>query len=163
YPQAWYVLGEFYYHFAGLFDQSVGEARVAFNRVLDLDPRFSPAIGHLIALAHQAGDRAETERLIRQYLRIDSTSVVAEAVRLAGVGGEWAERERDLWVLTAHDAGLPALGDWERAAARLSARPRAVQDTDVTAHWALARAGVERRRHAAALARLAAGGAPLPT
>ena len=251
YPQAWYVLGEFYYHFAGLFDQSVGEARVAFNRVLDLDPRFSPAIGHLIALAHQAGDRAETERLIRQYLRIDSTSVVAEAVgiadtlilgsaadqlallkhvcghsflalqylafqaaafgtkaqregparavlkclpqrgagdqervralrmglaadlaagwvdsarhRLAGVGGEWAERERDLWLLTAHDAGLPALGDWERAAARLSARPRAVQDTDVTAHWALARAGVERRRHAAALARLAAGGAPLPT
>src|SRR5439155_1633615 len=83
YPQAWYVLGEFYYHFAGLFDQSVGEARVAFNRVLDLDPRFSPAIGHLIALAHQAGDRAETERLIRQYLRIDSTSVVAEAVGIA--------------------------------------------------------------------------------
>ena len=33
----------------------------------------------------------------------------------------------------------------------------------MTAHWALARAGVERRRHAAALARLAAGGAPLPT
>src|SRR5205809_711302 len=83
YPQAWYVLGEFYYHFAGLFDQSVGEARVAFNRVLDLDPRFSPAIGHLIALAHQAGDRAETERLIRQYLQIDSTSVVAEAVGIA--------------------------------------------------------------------------------
>src|SRR5437870_8450412 len=250
YPQAWYVLGEFHYHFGGLFDQSVGEARVAFDRVLDLDPRFSPAISHLIALAHQAGDRAETERLIRQYLRIDSTSVVAEAVgiadtlilgsvadqlallkhvcghsflalqylafqaaafgpkaqreaparavlkclpqrgagdqervralrmglaadlaagwvdsarhRLAGVGGEWAVRERDLWLLTVHDAGLPALGDWERAAAQLSARPRAVQDTDVTAHWALARAGVERRRHAAALARLAAGGAPLP-
>src|SRR5207245_730891 len=184
--------------------------------------------------AHQTGDRAETERLIRQYLRIDSTSVVAEAVgiadtlilgsaadqlallnhvcghsflalqylafqaaafgtkaqregparavlscltqrgagdqervralrmglaadlaagwvdsarhRLAGVGGEWAERERDLWLLTAHDAGLPALGDWERAAAQLSARPRAVQDTDVTAHWALARAGGGRSR-----------------
>src|SRR3989449_803955 len=25
YPQAWYVLGEFYYHFGDLFDQSVGE------------------------------------------------------------------------------------------------------------------------------------------
>src|SRR2546422_3175471 len=25
YPPAWYVLGEFYYHFAGLFDKSVGE------------------------------------------------------------------------------------------------------------------------------------------
>jgi len=33
----------------------------------------------------------------------------------------------------------------------------------VTAHWALARAGVDRSRHAAALARLAAGGAPLPS
>jgi len=250
YPPAWYVLGEYYYHFGGLFDQSLGEARVAFDRVLDLDPRFSPAIAHLIALAHQAGDRAETERLIRQYLRIDSTSVVAEAVgiadtlilgsapdqlallhhvcrhsflalqylafqaaafgtkaqregparavlsclqhrgatdqervralrmrvaadlaagwvdsarhRLAGATGAWAERERDLWVVVAHDAQLPALGDWDRAAQRLSARPRAVVDTDVTAHWALARAGVERPRHAAALARLAAGGAPLP-
>ena len=250
YPLAWYVLGEFYYHFGGLFDQSVGEARVAFERVLDLDPRFSPAIGHLIGLANQVGDRPETERLIRQYLRIDSTSVVAEAVgiadtlilrsipdqvallhhackhsflalqslafgaaavgteaqregparavlsclerraatdqervlalrmglaadlaagwvdsarsRLDRAGGRWAERERDLWLLVARDVGLPPLGDWERAAARLSARPPAVQDTDATAHWALARAGIDRSRHAAALARLAAGGAPLP-
>ena len=251
YPQAWYVLGEFYYHFGDLFDQSVGEARGAFDRVLDLDPRFSPAIGHLIAFAHQVGDGPETERLIRQYLRIDSTSVVAEVVgiadtlilgsaldqvallqhacghsflalktlafqaaafgtpaqregparsvlrcmeqraatdqervrvlrmglaadlaagwtdsaraRLGRAGGRpWAERERDLWLLVAHDVGLPALGDWEGAAARLAAQPRAVQDTDVTAHWALARAGVDRARHAAALARLAAGGAPLP-
>src|SRR2546428_11664498 len=61
----------------------VGEAGVAFNRVLDLDPRFSPAIGHLISLAHQAGDRRETADLIHRYLRIDSTSVVAEAVGIA--------------------------------------------------------------------------------
>ena len=251
YPLAWYVLGEFYYHFGGLFDQSVGEARVAFDRVLDLDPRFSPAIGHLIALAHQAGDRPETERLIRQYLRIDSTSVVAEAVGIAdtlilgsapqqlalltgacrhsflalqylafqaaafgttaqrqgparavlrclerrgatdlervralrmGVAADlaagwvdsarqrldraasaWAARERDLWIVIAHDAGLPALGDWDAAARRLAARPRAATDTDVTVHWALARAGVDRARHEATLARLAGRGAPLPT
>jgi len=249
YPPAWYVLGEYYYHFGGLFDQSVGEARVYFDRVLDLDPRFSPAISHLISL-NQAVDRAETRRLIRRYLRIDSTSVVAEAVgiadtlilgsaadrlallnhvcrhsfgalqylafgaaafgtkaqregparrvlrcleqrgatdqervralrmnlaadlaagwvdsarhRLDGATGAWVERERDLWVVVAHDAQLPALGDWDRAARRLSARAGAVLDTDVTAHWALARAGVERSRHAAALARLAADGAPLP-
>ena len=249
YPQAWYVLGEFYYHFGDLFDQSVGEARPAFERVLDLDPRYSPAIGHLIALAHQLGDRPETERLIRQYLRIDSTSVVAEVVGIAdtlilgsvpdqvallrhvcghsflalkslafqaaafgtaaqregpartvlrcleqraatdqervrvlrmgvaadlaagwvdsararlGRAGPWAERERDLWVLVMHEVELPALGDWQRAAARLAARLGAAQDTDVTAHWALARAGVDRARHTAALTRLAAGGAPLP-
>src|SRR5881398_2635567 len=249
YPQAWYVLGEFYYHFGELFDQSAGEARPAFDRVLDLDPRFSPAIGHLIALANQVGDRPETERLIRQYLRVDSTSVVAEVVGIAdtlilgsvpdqaallrhvcghsflalkslayqaaafgtaaqrqgparsvlrcleqraatdqervrvlrmglaadlaagwvdsararlGRAGPWAERERDLWVLVMHDVGLPALGDWQRAAARLTARSRAVQDSDATIHWALARAGVDPARHAAVLARLAAGEAPLP-
>src|SRR5207302_9360671 len=59
-------------------------------------------------------------------------------------------------------AGFPARGDWKRAAARQPALPRVVQDTDVTIHWALARAGVDRARHAAVLARLAAGEAPLP-
>ncbi len=251
YPQAWYVLGEFYYHFAGLFDETVGEAGVAFNRVLDLDPRFSPAIGHLISLAHQAGDRRETADLIHRYLRIDSTSVVAEAVGIAdtlilgsapaqlallrgvcrhsflalqylafqaaefgtpvqrtgparvvlrcleqraasdaerarilrmGVGADlaagWADsarlrlgrttggaaaRERDLWVLLARATGLPALGDWPSAAARVRGRLGAAPDTDAVAHWLLARLGVERSRHAAALARLAVGTrGPLP-
>ena len=80
YPQVWYVLGEFYIHFGTLFDQSVSEATVAFNRVLEIEPRFTPAIAHLIALAHQSGDRRETADLIHRYLRIDSTSAVAEAV-----------------------------------------------------------------------------------
>ena len=250
YPQAWYVLGEFYYHFAGLFDETVGEAGVAFNRVLDLDPRFSPAIGHLISLAHQAGDRRETADLIHRYLRIDSTSVVAEAVgiadtlilgsapaqlallrnvcrhsflalqylafqaaefgtpvqrtgparvvlrcleqraatdaerarilrmgvaadlaagwadsarlRLARARGGSAARERDLWVLLARATGLAALGDWQSAAEHASGRLRAAPDSDAVAHWLLARLGVERSRHAAALARLADGRGPLP-
>jgi tetratricopeptide (TPR) repeat protein len=250
YPQAWYVLGEFYYHFAGLFDETVGEAGIAFNRVLDLDPRFSPAIGHLIALAHQAGDRRETADLIHRYLRIDSTSVVAEAVgiadtlilgtasaqlallrsvcghtflalqylafqaaefgtpaqregparvvlrclerrgatdaergrafrmglaadlaagwpdsahqRLQRATGGWAGRERDLWILVARTTGLPALGDWTAAAERLRGRLRSSPDTDVVAHWLLARLGVARASHAAALGRVAARGAPLP-
>src|SRR5439155_1732682 len=251
YPQAWYVLGEFYYHFAGLFDETVGEAGVAFNRVLDLDPRFSPAIGHLISLAHQAGDRRETADLIHRYLRIDSTSVVAEAVgiadtlilgsapaqlallrtvcrhsllalqylafqaaefgtpvqrtgparvvlrcleqrgatdaerarilrmgvaadlaagwadsarlRLARATGGSAARERDQWILLARATGLPALGDWQSAAERVRGRLGVAADTEAVAHWLLARLGIERSRHAAALARLAAGKrGPLP-
>src|SRR2546430_14044905 len=79
-----------------------------------------------------------------------------------GRAGPWAERERDLWVLVMHDVELPALGDWQRAAARLAARLGAAQDTDVTAHWALARAGVDRARHTAALTRLPGGGGPPP-
>jgi len=83
YPPVWFVLGEFYYHFGNLFDQSIAEAGRAFNRVLDLDPRFAPALPHLMSLAYLEGDRQETRRLIHSYLRLDSTSVVAEAVGIA--------------------------------------------------------------------------------
>jgi tetratricopeptide (TPR) repeat protein len=252
YVQAWYVLGEFYYHFGGMFDENQAEAQVAFNRVLDLDPRYSPAIGHLVSFADQAGDRVETDRLIHAYLRIDSTSVVAEVLGIAdtlllaspaaqlallrtacrhsfralqylafqaavfgsaaqrqgparvilrcleqrgatdaeralalrmgvaadlaagwvdsarqrldaavGSGGAWSEHERDEWVLAMHVASLWPLGDWRTSASRLNAAPTAT-DTDATRHWLLARAGVDRARHAGALARLAEHGAPLP-
>src|SRR5438046_9633234 len=40
-------------------------------------------MAHLIALAYQTGNRRETADLIHRYLRIDSTSVVAEAVGIA--------------------------------------------------------------------------------
>lgn len=246
YSQAWYVLGEFYIHFGGLFDQSLDEAAVAFNTVLDIDPRFSPAIAHLIALAYQGGNRRETADLIHRYLRIDSTSVMAEAVgiadtlifgtapdqlallrtacrhsfivledlalqaavfgtraqregparsllhclerrgatdaerrvalrmevaadlaagwpdsartRLAGAKGDWATPERDLWALVLRAARVATLGDATAAADRVSARIRAGPDTDAVAHWVLARLGVEPRRHAAALSRLAPRG-----
>jgi serine/threonine protein kinase/tetratricopeptide (TPR) repeat protein len=83
YPHAWFVLGEFYHHFGNLYDQRITEATHAFSRVLDLDPRFAPAIAHLISLTHLAGDEQETARLMREYLKLDSTSVVAEAVAIA--------------------------------------------------------------------------------
>ena len=127
--------------------------------------REGPARVVLRCLEQRAATDQERVRALRMGLAADLGAgwVDSARVRLGRATGAWAERERDLWLLVAHDMGLPALGDWERAAARLSARPRAVQDTDVTAHWALARAGVDRSRHAAALAWLAAGGAPLPS
>ena len=127
YPQAWYVLGEFYYHFGDLFDQSAGEARPAFDRVLDLDPRFSPAIGHLIALANQVGDRPETERLIRQYLRVDSTSLVAEVVGIADtlILGSVPDQV----ALLRHVCGHPGLpGATASAGPRRSARRHSARD-----------------------------------
>ena len=205
----------------------------------------------MISLAHQGGDRRETADLIHRYLRIDSTSVVAEAVGIAdtlilgsapaqlallrtvcrhsflaleylafraaefgtpaqrtgpgrvvlrclerrgatdaeraqilrmGIAADlaagWADsarvrlgraiggsagRERDLWVLLARATGLPALGDWQGAVERVRTRLGTAADTDAVAHWLLARLGVERTRHAAALARLAGGKrGPLP-
>jgi serine/threonine protein kinase len=84
YVLAWLVQGEFVYHFGNLFDQPLGEAANAFGRVLDLDRRFAPAISHLISLTYLLhDDKRETQRLIREYLTTDSTSVVAEVIGLA--------------------------------------------------------------------------------
>ena len=84
YVLAWLVQGEFVYHFGNLFDQPLAEAANAFQRVLDLDRRFAPAISHLISLTYLLHeDKQETQRLIREYLSTDSTSVVAEVIGLA--------------------------------------------------------------------------------
>src|SRR5438067_1083934 len=125
--------------------------------------REGPARSVLRCLEQRAATDQERVRVLRMGLAADLAAGWVDSARARlGRAGPWAERERDLWVLVMHDVGLPALGDWQRAAARLTALPRVVQDTDVTIHWALARAGVDRARHAAVLARLAAGEAPLP-
>jgi len=82
-PYVRFVLGEFYLYFGQVFDQSIVDARAEFAQVLDADPRFAPAIANSISLAHLSGDDAETRRLIRDYRKIDSTSVVAEVVGIA--------------------------------------------------------------------------------
>ena len=84
YAHTWFAQGEFVYHFGNLFGEPLSEAEDAFNRVLDLDPTFEPAIAHLISLTYMLhNDHRETERLMRDYLRADSVSVVAEAVGIA--------------------------------------------------------------------------------
>jgi len=84
-------------------------------------------------------------------------------LRLERAAGGSAGRERDLWVLLVRATGLPALGDWQSAVERVRSRLGAAPDTDAVAHWLLARVGVERSHHAAALARLARGTrGPLP-
>ncbi|OLC05812.1 MAG: hypothetical protein AUH42_06770 [Gemmatimonadetes bacterium 13_1_40CM_70_11] len=82
-PLAWFVLGEFYAHFGTLYGQRLESAEEAFNRVRDLVPQFAPAIAHLISLAYLRGDRQETQHLMLEYRRLDSTSVVAQVVGIA--------------------------------------------------------------------------------
>src|SRR6266702_7899107 len=71
---------------------------------------------------------------------------------------------RDGHVTGVQTCALPILlGDWQSAAERVRVRLGAAADTDAVAHWLLARLGIERSRHAAALARLAGGKrGPLP-
>src|SRR5260370_41538966 len=82
-PLVWFVLGEFYAHFGTLYGQRLDSAEDAFNRVRDLVPQFAPAIAHLISFAYLRGDRQETQNLMSEYRRLDSTSVVAQVVRIA--------------------------------------------------------------------------------
>lgn len=82
-PLVWFVLGEFYTHFGALFNQPLTAALEAFHRALDLSPGFAPAISHLISLTYQRGERAEACRLMREYRKLDSASVVAEVVGIA--------------------------------------------------------------------------------
>ncbi len=78
-----FVQGEFYLYFGQLFDQPLDSARAAFDEVLGLDPGFAAAIANRISLAHFFNDDDTARRLIREYRRIDSTSLVAEVVGLA--------------------------------------------------------------------------------
>jgi protein kinase-like protein len=82
-PLAWFVLGEFHAHFGALYGQSADSAVEAFNRSLDLVPQYAPAIAHLISFAYLRGDRAETRRLMDQYRKLDSASVVAQVIGIA--------------------------------------------------------------------------------
>src|SRR5438445_8428 len=82
-PYVHFVLGEFYLFLGALFDQRLASAKVAFDSVLTLDPKFAPAIANSISLAHLAGDDEDVRHLIDLYRTIDTTSVVAE---LIGIG-----------------------------------------------------------------------------
>lgn len=82
-PYVRFVLGEFYLFFGGLFDQSLLTACEEFSAVLNADPSYAPAIANSISCAQLRGDDQETRRLMRDYRKIDSTSVIAEVIGVA--------------------------------------------------------------------------------
>src|SRR5213078_2169975 len=109
----------------------------------------------LRCLEQRGATDAERARILRMGVAADLAAGWADSarLRLARATGGSAGRERDLWVLLAHATGLPALGDWHSAAERVRGRLDAAADTDAVAHWLLARLGVDRSRHDAALRR----------
>ena len=79
---AWFILGYLQLNFAGLLGTSRTTARVAFERVHELDPNFAAATAHLLRIAVLQNSEAAARRYVDQYLRIDSTSATAELVRM---------------------------------------------------------------------------------
>ncbi|MGH7562652.1 MAG: protein kinase domain-containing protein [Gemmatimonadales bacterium] len=53
----------------------------AFRRAVQMEPRFAPALGHLIDLAASDGDTASVRAMGLRYLAVDSTSELADYYR----------------------------------------------------------------------------------
>ncbi len=81
--EAWYWMGEMYYHYGALLEipSSAARAEDVFNRALGLDSSFLAAAEHLVDLAAARGDVATVERVADHYLAVDSTGDLADYIR----------------------------------------------------------------------------------
>ena len=83
YPESWFGLGDQYFHAGWILGlpHPTASAKIAFQRALELDPEFTPAIEHLLATAIRERDTAGVRRLSAQYLALDSVGAMAQFVR----------------------------------------------------------------------------------
>jgi Tfp pilus assembly protein PilF len=82
-PEAWFFLGDWYFHFGALtgFAGSDERASACFRRALELDPRGEAPLAHLVELAAFRGDSAEAGQLAKLFLAADSAGDVADFIR----------------------------------------------------------------------------------
>ncbi|MEE8361553.1 MAG: serine/threonine-protein kinase, partial [Gemmatimonadales bacterium] len=73
-PEVWLLLGDLWFHRGALIgiDDPLRRSQGYFQKALDLDPTFAPAIEHLMELAATVGDTAEVSRLLALSLSRDS-------------------------------------------------------------------------------------------
>jgi class 3 adenylate cyclase/tetratricopeptide (TPR) repeat protein len=96
--EAWYMLGDAYFHQGVSRLVPLARAYEAFRRSLELDPRFNPAYIHLIWDAFERSDSAQARELIERYRALGPSSLEARASDLAYrvVWGDAASRENAL-------------------------------------------------------------------
>ncbi len=138
-PDAWYEYGDILFHRGPMLGMSGSRdlAASAFGRSFGLDSAFAAPISHLMDVAAAEGDGKGVHTFAQLYLRVDSTSDLADYVRWreAVVEGDQAVLEQlrgrfdrmatgSLWriVGSAQLDGV-ALDDAERAAVILRGRP----------------------------------------
>jgi tetratricopeptide (TPR) repeat protein len=75
YADAWYELGELYYHSGEFIPVSLEDARDCFSRAAALDPDFAPYRIHLIDLAFRLEpDSVHLAELVAEYIELSGTS-----------------------------------------------------------------------------------------
>ena len=111
-PEAWYLLGDAYYHVGMLHGIAPERVDSAFRRAIAIDSTFAPAYLHLVEDAFQASDSAQAGILIRALARFDSASPKTAGLQVAWAlaFGTEAEREQAQLRMTKlrSDALLPA-------------------------------------------------------
>ena len=112
-PEAWFWLGEFYFHEGGALRLATPHrwAAQALERAISLDSTFAAPLVHRIDLAAMDGDTALVRRLGARYVTIDSTGDLAAYVqwRVATSLGD----TRALSRLRAKMDRLPTVSLWE--------------------------------------------------
>jgi len=83
-PEAWYELGEARYHqgYGTPLDVTDQQILEAFERSIDLDPRFAPAYIHPVELALTLDGRAAAGRFVDAYLATNPNDRYADGIRL---------------------------------------------------------------------------------
>jgi TolB-like protein len=128
------------------------------------DQRRGPGRNVLLALARRATTDSQQVLALRLGLAADLGEgwLDSARARLARVRTSATERERDMWlVLLPAVGGVDSLGPWREAATRLDAGLVPGRGGEIT-HWMLARLGVDRARHVAALDAMARDSSPVP-
>jgi tetratricopeptide (TPR) repeat protein/TolB-like protein len=83
-PEAWYFLGDAYYHAGPTVATGLGEAERALSRAVAIDSSFAPAYIHLIQISFtEHADSAQAARLIGAYARVSADSSLDEIHRTA--------------------------------------------------------------------------------
>lgn len=80
--EAWYGLGEAYYHIGSQAGYPLISPIRPFERTFELDSTFAPPFIHLVQVAHTADDSAAARRWSDYYLDLDSTSIFARSFAL---------------------------------------------------------------------------------
>jgi len=128
------------------------------------DQRRGPGRKVLLALARRATTDSQQVLALRLGLGADLGEgwLDSARARLARVRTPATERERDMWLVLLPAVGLKdSLGPWREAAGRLDGA-LVLESGGEIVHWMLARLGVDRARHVAALDAMARDSSPLP-
>ncbi len=104
YADAWYQLGDFYYHSGPRIPVSLEEARRCFARAVALDPGFAPYLAHLINLAFRHDpDSGQIADLVAEYRQLAGADARLTRQVLAAFDLAFGDEERRAQALAGLD------------------------------------------------------------